>query len=468
MASLKTIAVVTSALTLHVQQSWAKLLYELGPDLLSKQSLTVAIALSGGRDSIALAFALKQLRATLIESNKNTLRLMAFVLDHHLQQQSAQWRTFCEQWCDEQGIEFYSQQLQVKTQGQGIEAAARSARYTAFKSLAQQHQAHVLALGHHQDDQAETVLLQLARGTGLGGASAMPEVQLRENLIWWRPLLHVSRNEINGYVQAQELRFIEDPSNNNVDFRRNAIRLHVLPALEKAFSQTKKSLAQFALHAAQAQSELTAIAQLDYAQCLDVSPPELFWADFAQCADCTRGPVLLVAELRKLSTPRQQRVLRRWMQLLKFAPIELAQMLELIEQCVNGTSQASPVVKFQGQMISRYRERLYAYQSVGASANQRIEWVAIESDGFSESHQSRESLVIAIRSGQETLKLAHNRPSRSLKQHFQTLGIPPWLRERAVLLKRDDQLVWAQGIGFDARFSVAQGAKFKPVIFRPS
>jgi tRNA(Ile)-lysidine synthase len=462
-ASLKTIADVTNSLLKQVQQSWAKLQCELGPDLLSAPIPTVAVALSGGRDSIALAYALKQLQT------QASFRLIAFILDHQLQAQSAQWRVFCEQWCTSQNIEFISQTLQVQMQGDGVEAAARSARYKAFKQMAVTHKAHVLALGHHQDDQAETVLLQLARGTGLGGASAMPEMQLREGLLWWRPLLQTSRNEINGYVSAQNLDFIEDPSNTNTDFRRNAIRLQVLPALEQAFPQTKKSLAQFAAHAAQAQNELQAIAEQDYAQCLDASEPEAFWADFAHCTDSQRGPVLQLQELKKLSSPRQQRVLRCWMQKLGFAPIELAQMQELVSQCLDGVPQANPVVQFQGRMISRYRGRLYSY---GLSVERKelnitFEAVSLVDEsafGIAPSVVDQKQWQLANRDGGETLKLALNRPSRTLKQHFQALGIPPWLRERVVILKVGGEVVWVQGIGFDARWASSEGERLVPFI----
>jgi tRNA(Ile)-lysidine synthase len=461
MASLKTIADVTSALLKQVQQSWAKLQCELGPDLLDPP--TIAVALSGGRDSIALAYALKEIE------KQSSFRLIAFVLDHHLQAQSAQWRSFCERWCASHNIEYVSQQLNVKTQGDGIEAAARTARYVAFKQMATTHNARVLALGHHQDDQAETVLLQLARGTGLGGASAMPEMQLREQLFWWRPLLHASRNDINHYVDAQQLVFIEDPSNANTDFRRNAIRLQVLPALEKAFPQAKKSLAQFAAHAAQAQSELQAIAEHDYGQCLDTSEPEAFWADFASCADSSRGPVLKLLALKQLSLPRQQRVLRYWLQKLGFAPLETTQLQSLISQCFASDSQANPVLQFQGRRISRYRERLYSYRPSLLRTDQHISFKVAQLTHVNELGLSREVVDqkqwhLANREGCETLKLALNRSTRTLKQHFQSLGIPPWLRERVVILKINDQVVWVQGIGFDVRFSVKEGERQVPFV----
>ncbi len=454
---------MTNSLLKQVQQSWAKLQCELGPDLLSAPIPIVAVALSGGRDSIALAYALKQLQT------QASFGLIAFILDHQLQTQSAQWRVFCEQWCTLHSIEFVSQPLQVQMQGDGVEAAARSARYKAFKQMAIKHKVHVLALGHHQDDQAETVLLQLARGTGLGGASAMPEMQLREGLLWWRPLLQTSRIEINEYVTAQNLEFIEDPSNANTDFRRNAIRLQVLPALEQAFPQTKKSLAQFAAHAAQAQNELQAIAEQDYAQCLDTSEPEAFWADFAHCTDSQRGPVLQLHELKKLSSPRQQRVLRCWMQKLGFAPIESAQMQELVSQCLDSVPEANPVVQFQGRMISRYRERLYSYgPSLGLKELQiTFEAVSLADEsafGIAPSVVYQKNWQLANREGSETIKLALDRPSRTLKQHFQALGIPPWLRERVVILKVSGKVVWVQGIGFDVRLAACVGERLVPVV----
>jgi tRNA(Ile)-lysidine synthase len=452
---------VTSALQKQVQQSWAKLQCELGPDLLSAP--VVAVALSGGRDSIALLHALKQLQT------RASFHLIAFILDHQLQAQSTQWRAFCERWCMSRGIEFISQALTVRTQGDGIEAAARSARYLALRQMAKTHNARVLAFGHHQDDQAETVLLQLARGTGLGGASAMPEMQLREGLLWWRPLLQSSRSEINHYVASQQLDFIEDPSNANTDFRRNAIRLQVLPALEQAFPQTKKSLAQFAAHAAQAQSELQAIAEQDYLQCLDASEPEAFWADFAHCPDSLRGPVLRLPELKKLSAARRQRVLRFWMQRLGFVPIETSQMQELVSQCLNDNPEANPVVQFQGRMISRYRERLYSYRPSLVRNEQHIVFELLGpadagAFGIARNIVDQQLWQIASREGSETLKLALNRPSRTLKQHFQALGIPPWLRDRAVILKVTGEVGWVQGIGFDAQLASNGGERFKPRI----
>jgi tRNA(Ile)-lysidine synthase len=457
---------VTESLLKQVEQSWAKLQFEFGPDLLGVP--LIAVALSGGRDSIALAYALKQIASEMNKAPK--FRLIAFILDHHLQAQSAQWRLFCERWCTEHQIEFFSLQLDVQVQGEGVEAAARSARYRAFKQLSATHKAQVLALGHHQDDQAETVLLQLARGTGLGGASAMPEMQAREGLLWWRPLLHTSRREIDDYVSTQQLKYIDDPSNANTDFRRNAIRLQVLPALEQAFAQTKKSLAQFALHAAQAQNELQAIAQEDYVQCLDRQQPEAFWAEFSHCADSHRQLVLSLLELKKLSPPRQQRVLRYWLQMLGFAPIDAAQMDELRSQCIDSDSQSNPVVQFQGRMISPYRERLYSYRPVVERTEQCIAFHAVPNTdsnalGFARNVIDQKQWSLATRAGSETFKLALNRPTRTLKQHFQHLGIPPWLRSRAVILKVNGEIAWVQGIGFDGRMAVSEGERAYPLVF---
>lgn len=216
---------------------------------------TLVAAFSGGRDSVALLYALKSLQSEF------GFTLSACHVNHGLSPHAGEWETFCRHTCDEAGIPLEVQHVYVpRGAPEGLEAAARACRYLALTRL----RADWMAFAHHRGDQAETVLFNLLRGAGLRGAAAMQEVRpLREGLSLIRPLLKVSRQEIEATLTRQGLNWVDDESNSDTDFSRNFLRHEVLPLLTSRFAAAEEKLAAAADHFAEARTLLDELALLD-------------------------------------------------------------------------------------------------------------------------------------------------------------------------------------------------------------
>jgi len=219
------------------------------------QSLVVGF--SGGRDSTALLHALLPLQSNL------NFQLAACHVNHGLSPHAVEWQAFCQGICDEIGIKLHVIPVTVPHDSpEGLEAAARAARYAAFGEL----DCDWLVLGQHRGDQAETLLFNLLRGTGLGGAAAMPETRkVRTGLRLIRPLLDVRRKEIEDYLLKHKLTWVEDESNADTGFSRNFLRHRVLPILQARFPAAEENLAAASARFTEARALLDELALLDLA-----------------------------------------------------------------------------------------------------------------------------------------------------------------------------------------------------------
>ena len=208
----------------------------------------IAVALSGGLDSVVLLDTVCKTQA----ANKNPAEIWAFHIHHGLQKPADDWFIFCEKLAKKYKIHFDFRLLHLGTDAdQGnVEARARAGRYEALAELCADHNIEDLLLAHHQNDQAETVLLQLLRGAGVAGLSAMSDMRELNSdngvIQLWRPLLSQSKAELEAYAKANKLKWIEDPSNQDTQYRRNAIRKKIIPQLEKIQPDAVASLARSA------------------------------------------------------------------------------------------------------------------------------------------------------------------------------------------------------------------------------
>lgn len=254
----------------------------------------VAVAFSGGRDSLAL------LHATCRAAQVLGLQVVALHVHHGLLAQADGWLRRAQQLCARwrrRGWPVDLRWQRLKGQpapGDSIEAWARAGRHAALSGMAADAGATLLLLAHHRRDQAETFMLQALRGGAPAGLSAMPRQVVRDNITWARPWLNAPRSAIDAYVTAHRLRPVDDPSNADVRLARNRLRLQVWPALATAFPQAEASLAGAAQRAAQARAALDELAALDLAPLV--------------AADGT----LAVAGWRALSVARQANALRAW------------------------------------------------------------------------------------------------------------------------------------------------------------
>ena len=220
-------------------------------------TVPLAVALSGGADSMALLLACCQ---------RWPGQVRAIHVHHGLQVAADRFAQHCEHWCQRWGVPLRVVRVDARAaQGQSPEEAARTARYRAIAQAVQQHWPEVrdVALAQHADDQVETVLLALSRGAGLPGLSAMPGQFKRHGLTFHRPWLEVPGSALRGWLTACDVSWIEDPTNADVRFTRNRIRRDVMPALDACFPTIRQTVARSARHAAQAQALLVELAQLD-------------------------------------------------------------------------------------------------------------------------------------------------------------------------------------------------------------
>ncbi|MES2879367.1 MAG: tRNA lysidine(34) synthetase TilS [Pseudomonadota bacterium] len=300
-------------------------------------ALPLAVAFSGGADSTALLLACAE---------KWPGQVHAIHIHHGLQAAADDFERHCQAFCAQ-----YHVQLTVKRvdgrhiPGQSPEDAARRARYKAFEAVARVEYAQTaiknIAIAQHADDQVETLLLALSRGSGLPGLSAMPASWVREGIAYHRPLLAVRASDIRTWLLSRGVAFIEDPTNVNEQFTRNRIRARLLPALESTFPQFRDTFARSAANAAQAQEVLLDVAMQDLA--LIGSPP-------------------VIKQIQRLSRPRQANVLRHWFNTTYGTVPSAAQLAELLDQVAACTTRGHQIrIKVGAGFCERQGPALHWY-----------------------------------------------------------------------------------------------------------
>lgn len=353
----------------------------------------VAVGLSGGVDSVVL---LDLLRAA---APRHGFRLEAVHVHHGLSPHADDWARFCRALCREWRIPLAVRRVKVEKLGRGLEAAARAARHGVFA----RHGAPVIALAHQLDDQAETVLLNLLRGAGVRGASAMPALGRLGAKILLRPLLGARRKEIVAHARARGLRWIEDESNRDAALSRNFLRLRVGPLLESRFPRWRESLARAARHFASRDADARAVLR-----------------EFLRA--------------RGLGAPSE------------------AKLVDMLRQLTGkGTRTA---IAHDGAVLRVYRGRVSVEKRPGGELRLR----PARGRGIDAARLERSRLTLRARAGGERLQLDARRPRRTLKNLFQEAGIAPWRRERLPLLYCDEELVWVPELGIAAGWQAARGA----------
>lgn len=270
-------------------------------------TLPLAVGFSGGADSSALLLACAE---------KWPGQVHAIHIHHGVQVAGDDFERHCQSVCARLRLPLVVKRVDARhASGQSPEDAARRARYKAFEAVALVEYTHAaiknIAVAQHADDQVETLLLALSRGSGLPGLSAMPATWQRAGLTYHRPLLRVAASDIRRWLVARGAAWIEDPTNVDEQFTRNRIRARLLPALDATFPQFRDTFVRSAAHAAQAQAVLLDVAAQDLAHI--GSPPT-------------------IAQLQTLSRPRQANVLRHWLNTSHQAVPSAAQLAELLDQ----------------------------------------------------------------------------------------------------------------------------------------
>lgn len=405
-------------------------------ELANQQALLVG--LSGGLDSTVLLHQLCQMRG------QKRLSLRAIYVHHGLSQQADRWLQHCQQLCQQWQVPFICRYVQLQGAEQGIEAEARNLRYAAFRQEIDPQEALVTA--HHQDDQCETLLLALKRGSGPTGLAAMPFCRQNDHYLHLRPLLNVSRLQLEQYATQYDLTWVEDDSNQETRFDRNFLRLQVLPQLMQRWPQFSRMVARSA--------ELCG----EQEQLLD----ELLATDLARAIDGARS--LDIDYLATLSPLRRNALLRRWLISCQ-APLPSRQALQRIwhEVALSRIDAVAQLALGSG-VIRRFQQRLYWGRSYQGQRGTVLFWPDLSVGLTLPDHlgqlsmQLAASSILAIRAPDPNqrvsiqfehrgkLHLTDRVAGRTLKKIWQERGIPFWLRDNLPLLFYDQQLICAAGI----------------------
>jgi tRNA(Ile)-lysidine synthase len=391
----------------------------------------IYIAYSGGIDSHVLL----HLCASIARLGDKTT---AVYVHHGLQAEAGAWAEHCRKTAEALGIQFNVLRVNALAgPGESPEEAARNARYNALRALVGPND--VLLVAQHREDQLETVLLQLFRGSGLRGLSGMPECMAFGRGVMLRPLLNVSRQAIRHYAESHALSWVEDPSNLHDDYDRNYLRNTVVPLIKQRWPACDKTVARSARHCAEAQAVMSVIAD------------DLFHAVFNE-ADKT----LSISRLKQLNRHKQQLVIRHWFQALGLKMPGQGFVERILTQVVAASRESHPVLSGQGHDIRRYRDKLYCLKHAPKATLQDIDWPAGQallkltddqyllcqpsSAGIACERWRRARVVVRFRRGGEKILLPGREGHHALKNLFQEAGIPPWERQGMPLVYLDDQL----------------------------
>ncbi len=369
------------------------------------ESDKLAIAFSGGLDSTVLLHA--------VAASVGAARCVALHIHHGLSKQADAWLAHCTATAQALGVTFASRCVQVQAIAErGLEAAARDVRYAALNELCQVQATPLLLLAHHADDQAETVLLQLLRGAGPAGLAAMPlqSHKVQGEVQRLRPLLAVPRAALEAYAAQHALRWVDDESNQDPRYVRNALRHTILPVLERHFPAYRKALARTARHAAEAQQLLDELAALDLPSLLHPNPTQATGLSRLlskpHSGDIPHQSTLVLAskeflatEFRKRSSaytlawpavrkllskhpPRAANLIRYWMRQLNVPTASSAWLDDLLRQLQYQRVGQTLRVDHAGYRLCAYREQIW-WETATSSLATPVALSAVQHDQLS-------------------------------------------------------------------------------------
>lgn len=425
------------------------------------------IGFSGGLDSSVLL----HLCAAYRDQHQPNLQLAAVHVHHGLASEADAWLNHCQQVCEQNRISLQSCRVQIAAESRrSIEQLARRARYACFREYSGPDD--LLLLAHHQDDQAETLLYRLMRGSGVLGLRGMDVYTEERGLQIWRPLLSVSRNTLESHARQLGLSWVEDPSNKDTRYDRNFIRQELVPLLFRRWPSARQTLSRTARLAAESAHLNDVLASLDLAPALLEPVPGS----------------LLIAGLQSLDSPRLNNSLRYWLR-QQGASLPSEQLLLQVAEAVRGYHPEQNTRIDWGQAggegrweLRTFQQRLWLLRasepvpdhwqatlvpeqllelpaglgllqlhspaegntSVERTHGQKVEAVRLSPDRLTQ------PLRVRFRQGGERFQPA-GRPAKPLKKWLHEWQVPPWERDRLPLLFCGEQLLWVPGYG------VAQG-----------
>ena len=394
----------------------------------------LCVAFSGGMDSTALVLALAELRAATPE-----LQVRAIHVDHQLQANSASWAAHCDELAHSLGVVCETVTVDVDAHSaEGIESAARAARYAVLRDLLRPRE--LLLTAHHADDQLETVLLALARGAGLRGLASMPALQPFGSGWHMRPMLPFTRNAIEHWIRTQSKTWIDDPTNDDARFDRNLLRSEIVPRLRRRWPAIAQTASRTVQHIAEADRLLDDLARLDM-------------------TSAAAGPCLRMSALMSLSSPRRRNLMRYWLRDRGLRAPSLLKLAALEHDLLHAADDRQPGTQWDGMQVRRYRGLLYADVALppDASVLQPLTWdwrvplelghglgrIVLQTDRIQGLDESRMPARLSVVFDRDGLRLpAHDgMHHRKLKKVLQEAGVLPWWRHCLPMIRNESALI---------------------------
>lgn len=401
----------------------------------------VIVAYSGGADSHVLLSACAKLNNKL-----HNLSFLAVYIDHGLHEDSLYWSEHCQKITTNLSFPFSSQQVYAKNdKGEGPEQAARRARYAALSSFIDEYS--VLLTAQHQDDQAETLMLQLLRGAGVDGLAGMPTLSGFGRGFISRPLLKFNKQQILQYAKKEGLNWVEDSSNFDVSYDRNFLRQKVIPLIQSRWPAFSKTTARSASHCAEASLILA-----------DISEPILKEVGTRE---------LRVALIKEQKAEIQRLIIREW---LKKYSVRLPseKILQQIQMMLLADIHNSALVEWNGHQVRLFDGRFFYRQQANEPIFGSLEWIGEKfklpelmgevsirpaiGKGIDRTLWDSSDVSIRSRQGGERIKLAGRSGSKKLKKLLNEEKILPWVRSSLPLIYLNDDLVAVADLYCDERY----------------
>jgi len=413
------------------------------------------ISCSGGLDSMVLLHLMYLLKPLFLSKEVN---ISAIYVNHNLSQFSEQWGIFCQSICQIYKIPLQILSVNAKAKPrQSPEEAARDARYFAIKGIITSTDCLITA--HHQNDQAETLLLHLLRGSGPKGLAAMPACRAFYHAILARPLLNYSRSKIKAYALKHQLQWVEDESNTDQKFKRNFIRHSIFPKLQQQWASFETTLFRASQLQQEAVEILNEVAEQDLAICeLDIDSEkksnQWFWQ-----------PMLDRLKLQSLSPARVKNCIQFWLKKNNVAALNSNLLLQVIEEFINRQPTAKIKINWkskQQQFQLRYfQNRIFLCTIIPINTKSRVLWdykkhqqISLGENQlqvvFTQTQLNQPQLdldrlkgkvLVNFRQGGERYQKNQYSQHYSLKNWFQEQSVPPWVRSLIPLFYKDEQLI---------------------------
>ena len=406
----------------------------------------VAVALSGGRDSVALL-------ASACEARPGAVA--AIHVHHGLSHNADAWAASCGALATSLGVPLVVRRVHVAPgDARGVEAAARDLRYAALRDAARELDVRTILLAHHRDDQVETLLLQLLRGAGPHGLAGMPPAREdADGFVWLRPWLDVPRTAIESFVRERGLDYVDDESNASARHRRNALRRTLVPALEATFPAFAITLARSAAHQAEAARLLDELAAID--------------------ATALIGEGTLDRDgFAALSPDRGRNLLRHFFRQHGLRMPSASRLSAMHAQLRDARGDAHVELLHDGAALGIFHGRIVVHRPALERFEQRwngeaalalphgvLRFVSSAAHGLAQARIERSEVVVRARSGGERFQPYANRPRRALKLWLHEASMPTWQRDSLPLVFCDGELAAVPGIGVDVAFAGSPGVR---------